>query len=167
MKRWNRWVPEMPLGRWGLPTRPEKPHEADYWKESIVAGYEWQCITEKAAFAGRDGAGAPVLNDRMWLLGGWNPKNWKRIRIKNLSTRSCTLSFIVFPNCGEKMMEIWKMLQVTMFSWCKRYTRHFPDPLDSWKIRMQLWAHLLKKILLPSWIKDDAGHQNGININYH
>ncbi len=33
----------------------------------------WQLITDKAAFAPRDGAGALVFKDRMWLLGGWNP----------------------------------------------------------------------------------------------
>ena len=37
--------------------------------------YEWQCITEEAAFAGRDGAGALTYKDKMWLLGGWNPKD--------------------------------------------------------------------------------------------
>ena len=37
--------------------------------------YRWECVTEKAAFAGRDGAGALVFQDRMWLLGGWNPKD--------------------------------------------------------------------------------------------
>lgn len=36
-------------------------------------GYEWTCVTENAAFAARDGAGALVFKDRMWLLGGWNP----------------------------------------------------------------------------------------------
>tara|TARA_Y100000588_G_scaffold263497_1_gene278186 strand:- start:100 stop:1011 length:912 start_codon:yes stop_codon:yes gene_type:complete len=30
-------------------------------------------MTENAAFAARDGAGLLVLNDKMWLLGGWNP----------------------------------------------------------------------------------------------
>jgi len=35
--------------------------------------YHWTCITEHAPFAARDGAGALVFNDRMWLLGGWNP----------------------------------------------------------------------------------------------
>jgi len=35
--------------------------------------YRWQCVTENAAFAARDGAGALVFDDRMWLLGGWNP----------------------------------------------------------------------------------------------
>ncbi len=35
--------------------------------------YRWTCVTEEAAFAARDGAGALVFQDRMWLLGGWNP----------------------------------------------------------------------------------------------
>jgi len=35
--------------------------------------YQWQKITDKAAFAARDGAGALTFNDKMWLLGGWNP----------------------------------------------------------------------------------------------
>ena len=37
--------------------------------------YEWQCVTERGPFAGRDGAGALVYKDRMWLLGGWNPRD--------------------------------------------------------------------------------------------
>ncbi|HJN15280.1 MAG TPA: hypothetical protein QGH10_07320 [Armatimonadota bacterium] len=37
--------------------------------------YEWEHVTPEAAFAGRDGAGAAVLNGRMWLLGGWNPND--------------------------------------------------------------------------------------------
>lgn len=36
-------------------------------------GYEWTRVTPKADFAPRDGAGALVFRDRMWLLGGWNP----------------------------------------------------------------------------------------------
>lgn len=39
--------------------------------------YEWIKVTEEAAFAPRDGAGALVLDDRMWLLGGWNPNGKK------------------------------------------------------------------------------------------
>jgi hypothetical protein len=35
--------------------------------------YEWQQVTAKAAFAPRDGAGALVFQNKMWLLGGWNP----------------------------------------------------------------------------------------------
>ncbi|MHB8736840.1 MAG: thioredoxin family protein [Terriglobales bacterium] len=37
--------------------------------------YEWVPVTEEAAFAPRDGAGALVFRDRMWLLGGWNPND--------------------------------------------------------------------------------------------
>lgn len=37
--------------------------------------YQWTSVTLKASFAGRDGAGAVVFGDRMWLLGGWNPKD--------------------------------------------------------------------------------------------
>src|ERR1051325_10085983 len=37
--------------------------------------YQWTKITENAAFAPRDGAGALVFKDRMWLLGGWNPED--------------------------------------------------------------------------------------------
>ena len=39
----------------------------------MSAKYEWHCVTENAAFAARDGAGALVFQDKMWLLGGWNP----------------------------------------------------------------------------------------------
>ena len=39
----------------------------------MSAKYEWCCVTENAAFAARDGAGALVFQDKMWLLGGWNP----------------------------------------------------------------------------------------------
>jgi hypothetical protein len=35
--------------------------------------YRWTCVTRDAAFAARDGAGALVFDDKMWLLGGWNP----------------------------------------------------------------------------------------------
>lgn len=38
-----------------------------------TAPYRWQAVTLKAPFAARDGAGALVFNNRMWLLGGWNP----------------------------------------------------------------------------------------------
>jgi hypothetical protein len=38
-----------------------------------MPAYRWTCVNESAAFAPRDGAGALVFGDRMWLLGGWNP----------------------------------------------------------------------------------------------
>ena len=37
--------------------------------------YVWINITDKAAYAPRDGAGAVVFQDRMWLIGGWNPSD--------------------------------------------------------------------------------------------
>jgi hypothetical protein len=42
-----------------------------------VNGYHWINVTEEAAFAPRDGAGALVLGGKMWLLGGWNPADKK------------------------------------------------------------------------------------------
>ena len=35
--------------------------------------YRWKLVTLNAAFAPRDGAGALTFQDRMWLIGGWNP----------------------------------------------------------------------------------------------
>jgi hypothetical protein len=40
-----------------------------------IAGYTWHQVTAEASFAPRDGAGALVFKDRMWLLGGWNPRD--------------------------------------------------------------------------------------------
>ncbi len=40
------------------------------WRSDV---YQWICVTENAAFSARDGAGALVFDNRMWLLGGWNP----------------------------------------------------------------------------------------------
>jgi len=42
-----------------------------------VKNYHWVKVTEKAAFAPRDGAGALVLGGKMWLIGGWNPGDRK------------------------------------------------------------------------------------------
>jgi hypothetical protein len=42
-----------------------------------VKGYRWVNVTHKAAFAPRDGAGALVFKGKMWLLGGWNPRDKK------------------------------------------------------------------------------------------
>lgn len=37
--------------------------------------YTWVPVTLEAGFPARDGAGALVYQDRMWLLGGWNPRD--------------------------------------------------------------------------------------------
>ncbi|MBA3708377.1 MAG: hypothetical protein H0W83_06125 [Planctomycetes bacterium] len=39
--------------------------------------YRWIHVTPKATFAPRDGAGALTYRGKMWLLGGWNPKDKK------------------------------------------------------------------------------------------
>jgi hypothetical protein len=41
--------------------------------EDDVPRYRWVEVTGEAPFAPRDGAGALVFQDKMWLLGGWNP----------------------------------------------------------------------------------------------
>jgi len=41
--------------------------------QNSTAPYRWVKVTENAAFAPRDGAGALVYKGKMWLLGGWNP----------------------------------------------------------------------------------------------
>jgi len=46
-------------------------------REVIYAdfGYKWVKVTDKADFAPRDGAGALVFKDTMWLIGGWDNSN--------------------------------------------------------------------------------------------
>ncbi len=53
--------------------------------------YRWTHITDSAPFAARDGAGALVFKERMWLLGGWNPNDKKHFpRICNNEVWSST-----------------------------------------------------------------------------
>ena len=40
-----------------------------------VNNYQWQNVTQKAAYAPRDGAGSLTFKNRMFLLGGWHPGN--------------------------------------------------------------------------------------------
>ena len=37
--------------------------------------YRWELLTRDAAYAPRDGAGALVFKDNMYLIGGWNPND--------------------------------------------------------------------------------------------
>ncbi len=39
------------------------------------SAYRWVNVTMTAPFPARDGAGALVYNDRMWLIGGWDSQN--------------------------------------------------------------------------------------------
>ena len=43
------------------------------FRDEGPADYRWTNVTSAPAFRPRDGAGALVFNDRMFLLGGWNP----------------------------------------------------------------------------------------------
>ena len=49
------------------------------WSQSATKtpapDYRWVKVTDKAAYAPRDGAGALVYKNKMWLLGGWNPSD--------------------------------------------------------------------------------------------
>lgn len=46
--------------------------------------YRWSLVTPQAAFAPRDGAGAVGHRGKMWLLGGWNPRDKAHFpRIRN------------------------------------------------------------------------------------
>jgi hypothetical protein len=42
-------------------------------EQQAVPEYRWIQVTSRAAFAPRDGAGALVFRDKLWLIGGWNP----------------------------------------------------------------------------------------------
>jgi hypothetical protein len=52
--------------------------------------YQWTCVNKEAAFAARDGAGALVFQNKMWLLGGWNPDDK-----------------VHFPDKGNTNSEVW------------------------------------------------------------
>lgn len=51
-----------------------RPARAERTNDTPPA-YAWTCVTRKARFAPRDGAGALVFRERMWLIGGWNPRD--------------------------------------------------------------------------------------------
>ncbi|MBI3986117.1 MAG: hypothetical protein HY343_04320 [Lentisphaerae bacterium] len=55
-----------------LPSLGQKPL-VDEREEMATNSYRWIKVTDTAPFAPRDGAGALVYKDKMWLLGGWNP----------------------------------------------------------------------------------------------
>lgn len=42
---------------------------------SMETKFTWTKITDSAPFSPRDGAGALVFKDKMWIIGGWNPNN--------------------------------------------------------------------------------------------
>ena len=59
-------------------TRPPRDdgagtHGQDY-SNTAMGDHAWECVTAAAAFPGMDGAAALVFKNKMWLLGGWNPR---------------------------------------------------------------------------------------------
>jgi len=53
----------------------EGPSAAPATPSQQEVNYTWVNVTMSAPFAPRDGAGARVYEGRMWLLGGWNPRD--------------------------------------------------------------------------------------------
>lgn len=46
--------------------------------DDVIAGepaYVWEKVTLDAEFKPRDGAGAIVHDGKLWLIGGWNPRD--------------------------------------------------------------------------------------------
>jgi hypothetical protein len=60
---------------WSVPNEPAESNAQTKTSDAVPAepAYRWVKVTDEAAYAPRDGAGALVFNNRMWLLGGWNP----------------------------------------------------------------------------------------------
>jgi hypothetical protein len=67
---------------------------------AVQAGssYRWTQVTDSAAYTPRDGAGAAVLNDQMWLLGGWNPAAYPPYSTTNEIWRSTDGASWTFVN---------------------------------------------------------------------
>lgn len=82
--------------------------------------YIWVKVTDDAAFPGRDGAGALVYKDQMWLIGGWNPRDKKTNPIHS--------------NCNN---EIWNSSDGKTWNLVKPNT-HLDDsfdPASDWEAR--------------------------------
>ncbi len=86
----------------------------------MSACYEWILVTETAAFPPRDGAGAMVYKDAMWLIGGWNPADKKTNPIHS--------------NCNN---EVWRSVDGKTWEKIKSNT-HLDDsfdPASDWEAR--------------------------------
>ena len=66
------------------------------WSQSAAkpsaSGYQWVKVTGNAAYAPRDGAGALVYKDKMWLLGGWNTLDLSS-QVRTLASEACSQRF--------------------------------------------------------------------------
>lgn len=59
--------------KWSVPNKAAATEKKTSQREPTAPEYRWVNVTSDAAYAPRDGAGALVFKNRMWLLGGWNP----------------------------------------------------------------------------------------------
>ncbi|MBI2193519.1 MAG: hypothetical protein HYU36_16200 [Planctomycetes bacterium] len=82
--------------------------------------YVWVHVTDDAAFPGRDGAGALVYKDRMWLIGGWNPRD----KVTNP----------IHSNCNN---EVWSSSDGKAWNRVKPNTHldNTFDPASDWEAR--------------------------------
>jgi len=80
------------------------PVEGDYFKTidivaSSEADYSWTLVANNnAAFPGGDGRGALIFNNKMWLLGGWNPAdttNYPRVTSNDIWSSSDGLTWVL------------------------------------------------------------------------
>ena len=87
---------------------------------SSPTNYKWIPVTDHATFPPRDGAGALVYDDKMWLIGGWNPGD----KITNP----------IHSDCNN---EVWNSVDGIAWSLIKPNT-HLDDrfdPTTDWEAR--------------------------------
>lgn len=86
----------------------------------MSAGYRWTLVTEDAAFTPRDGAGALVYKNAMWLIGGWNPGD----KVTN-------------PNHAHTNNEVWRSRDGKVWEKIKPNTHVDAsfDPASDWEAR--------------------------------
>lgn len=99
--------------RTGLQARTRAPFRVV--PSQAAAVYRWVQVLAEAPFAARDGAGALSFQGRIWLLGGWNPRD------KNHFPRICN-------------NEVWASADGTRWDLVKPNTFLGPDfdPASDW-----------------------------------
>jgi len=124
--------------------------------------YAWVKVTEDADFPGRDGAGALVYDDKMWLIGGWNPADKKTNPIQS--------------NCNN---EVWNSSDGITWSLVKPNTHLDDNTFDSaadWEARHtagyvvyqgKMWIvggdPLLGRYQYDVWNSEDGETWNWVN----
>lgn len=125
------------------------------------ANYMWIKVAEKATFPARDGAGALVYDNKMWLIGGWNPGDKK--------------TFPIHSSCNN---EVWNSSDGITWSVVKPNT-HLDDSFDpttDWEARHtagyvtyqnKMWLiggdPLLGHYQYDVWNSDDGKTWNWVN----